>query len=116
MSCLKCGNNTEEKQAFCSECLTLMEKYPVKPGVAIHLPHRNPSAPEKKASARLREPTAAEQVDHLRKMIRWLLGMIAVLSILLLLTAGMLLHVMDKEPASGNIGKNYTTSGNGTQP
>lgn len=116
MSCLKCGKTTEEKQVFCSECLTLMEKYPVKPGIAIHLPHRNAASPEKKASLQRREPTAAEQVEHLRKTVRWLLGMIAVLSVLLLLTAGMLLHVMDKKPASGNLGKNYTTSGTGTQP
>lgn len=116
MSCLRCGKNTEETQAFCSECLALMEKHPVKPGIAIHLPNRNPASPEKKASVRLREPTATEQVEHLRKTVRWLLGMIAALSVLLLLTAGMLLHVMDKQSVSGNIGKNYTTFDNGTQP
>lgn len=116
MPCLKCGKSTEDQQVFCSECLALMEKYPVKPGIAIHLPHRNTAAPEKKASARLREPTAAEQVERLQKIIRWLLIMIAGLSVLLLLTAGMLLHVMDKEPVPGNIGKNYTTFDSRTQP
>lgn len=116
MSCLKCGKQTDEKQAFCNECLALMEKYPVKPGIAIHLPHRDSAPQEKKSAVRHREPTAAEQVERLRKAVRWLLGMIAVLSVLLLLTAGMLLHVLDKSPVSGNIGRNYTTAGSGTQP
>ncbi|MBQ8358692.1 MAG: hypothetical protein IJX37_02075 [Oscillospiraceae bacterium] len=116
MSCLKCGKSTEEKQAFCSECLTLMEKYPVKPGIAIHLPQRDTTHQEKKVVVRHRDPTAAEQAEHLQKMVRWLLGMIAVLSILLLLTAGMLLHVMNKESSSGIIGRNYTTTSSGIQP
>lgn len=115
MSCLKCGKPTEEKQAFCGECLALMEKYPVKPGIAIHLPQRDSVPQEKKTPARHREPTAAEQAEHLRKMIRWLLGMIAVLSVLLVLTAGMLLHIMSKDTPAGNIGKNYTTN-SGIQP
>lgn len=116
MSCLKCGKNTEEKQAFCSECLALMEKYPVKPGIAIHLPRRDSIVQEKKAVIRHREPTAAEQLTHLQKTVRWLLGMIAILSILLLLTAGMLLHIMSKDSPAGNIGRNYTTSDIGTRP
>lgn len=115
MSCLKCGKQTEEKQAFCEECLALMEKHPVKPGVAVHLPHRDPTPQEKKPAVRHREPTAAEQVERLRKTVRWLLGMIAVLSVLLLLTAGMLLQIMDKTSVVKNIGKNYTTNSS-TQP
>lgn len=116
MSCLRCGKNTDEKQTFCSECLALMEKHPVKPGIAIHLPHRDSTPQEKKPVVRHREPTVAEQVEHLRKTVRWLLGMIAVLSVLLLLTAGMLLHIMGNTPVSKDIGKNYTTTGTRTQP
>ena len=116
MSCLRCGRATEEKQAFCDECLALMEKHPVKPGIAVHLPHREPSPQEKKPAVRHREPTPAEQVVRLRKVIRWLFAMIAVLSVLLLLTAGMLLHIMGKSPVAADIGKNYTTAGTKTQP
>lgn len=115
MSCLRCGKGTGEKQTFCDECLALMEKHPVKPGIAVHLPRRNLAAQEKRASVRHREPTPAEQLAHLRKTVRWLLGMIAVLSVLLLLTAGMLLQVMDNTPVVKNIGKNYTTN-TSTQP
>ena len=116
MACLKCGKSTQEGQAFCGECLELMQKYPVKPGTAIHLPHREALNPEKKPPVRHREPTAAEQVENLRRMTHWLLGIIAVLSVLLLLTAGMLLHVISKEASSGTIGRNYTTAGTGVQP
>lgn len=116
MACLKCGKSTQEGQAFCEECLELMQKYPVKPGTAIHLPHRESLNLEKKQPVRHREPTAAEQAEALRKTTHWLLGIIAVLSVLLLLTAGMLLHVISKEASSNAIGRNYTTAGTGVQP
>ena len=116
MDCLRCGKKTAEKQSFCEECLAVMEKYPVKPGTAIHLLHRPAAHAEKKQPQRHREPTAAEQVEHLRGMFRWLFGIIAVLSVLLLLTAGILLHEISKETPTGTIGKNYTTVGTGTQP
>lgn len=116
MACLKCGKSTEDGQVFCNECLELMQKHPVKPGTAIHLPNRETPHPEKKPPVLHREPTAAEQIENLRKMIRWLLGVIAVLSVLLLLTAGMLLHVLNKGASSDIIGRNYTTTSTGTQP
>lgn len=116
MACLKCGKKTAEQQTFCDECLAVMEKYPVKPGTAIHLPRRDSANPEKKQPPRHREPTVAEQLANLRGVTRWLVGIIAVLSVLLLLTAGMLLHVTSADKPSGNIGKNYTTTGTGTQP
>ena len=38
--CLKCGREVPEDQTFCKTCLAEMEKYPVKPGVVVLLPHR----------------------------------------------------------------------------
>ena len=116
MACLRCGNKTAERQAFCDNCQEQMQKHPVKPGTAIHLPQREAVRPEKKPPVRHREPTAAEQIDHLRKMVRWLIGMIALLAVLLLLTAGMLLHTLQKETPTGIIGRNYTTSTSDTRP
>ena len=40
MSCMKCGKEVSEGQVFCEECLTEMERYPVKPGTPVLLPHR----------------------------------------------------------------------------
>lgn len=116
MACLRCGKKTEERQAFCDSCLEEMQKHPVKPGVAIHLPQRDAVRPERKSPARHREPETAEQIMHLRKMIRWLVGMLALLSVLLLMVAGMLLHVLEKDTSTGIIGRNYTTSTQETQP
>lgn len=116
MACLRCGKKTEEKQAFCDACLEEMQKYPVKSGMAIQLPQRETTHPERKSPAHHREPEAAEQIAHLRKMIRWLIGMLALLSVLLLMVAGMLLHVLEKDTSTGIIGRNYTTSTQETQP
>ncbi len=38
--CLKCGREIPEDQTFCDSCLAEMDKYPVKPGVVVLLPHR----------------------------------------------------------------------------
>ena len=40
MYCMKCGKEVKENQVFCDACLVIMEKYPVKPGTHIQLPHR----------------------------------------------------------------------------
>ncbi len=109
MQCLKCGKKTAGKQVFCKECLEVMQHYPVKPGIPVQLPQRGTRPSEKKQSPSLQEPTAAEQVLQLRTMIRWLLGVIAVLSVILLLTAGMLIHTLEQDKGSSSIGKNYTT-------
>lgn len=116
MHCLKCGNETSEKQVFCDDCLAVMQQHPVKPGTAVHLPRRDSPPAEKKAPPHRREATPAEQADRLRGMIRWLTATIAVLSVLLLLTGSMLIHTLSKESAPRAIGRNYTTSTSGNQP
>ena len=48
MNCLKCGREIDAKDVFCPMCLEDMEKYPVKPGTAVHIPARKdePAAPK----------------------------------------------------------------------
>ena len=46
MSCMKCGKEVSEDQVFCPECLAEMERYPVKPGTPVLLPHRSPITPQ----------------------------------------------------------------------
>lgn len=116
MHCLKCGKETAEKQVFCSDCQAVMENYPVKPGTAVHLPRRDVPVQKKKSPPRHREETSAEQILRLRKTVRRLLIIVTTLSLLLSLTAGMLLHLLLKEDTSSEIGKNYTTVDTGTQP
>ena len=115
MYCLKCGKKTTDSQVFCQECQEVMQKYPVKPGTAIQLPKRQPHPVEKK-SPKFREPTAGEQLAQLHKLIRWLVAIITVLSILLILVAGILIQKLNKEQHDNLIGRNYTTSESATRP
>ena len=73
--CMKCGKRTGKTQVFCDECLAVMEKYPVKPDVAIQLPKRKPLDPDKKPA-----PLAAAQETSPHKgLIRLLIFTIFVL-------------------------------------
>lgn len=71
MSCMKCGRDTEEGQVFCAACREVMEKYPVKPGIAIQLPGRKDAPAPKKGHAKRRQPpTAEEQIQKLKKRLK----------------------------------------------
>ena len=69
MGCMKCGRDLEPGQVFCDRCREVMGRYPVKPGVVVQLPHRQP--PVKKQPSR-RRPTlsAEEQLAIVRRMLR----------------------------------------------
>ena len=79
MNCMKCGRETGEDTVFCEACRKDMEKYPVKPGIAVQLPNRKESPPVKKAHPKRRQPpTPEEQISRLRKrltrvIILWLI-------------------------------------------
>ena len=113
--CLKCGKKTEDSAVFCNECLAVMEKYPVKPGTVVHILRRPPRA-ESKDLDNFDQSAHAELIAHQRGMIRWLTTIIAVLSILLVLAAGILFHDLGKEQNLPAIGRNYTTSTTGKTP
>lgn len=113
--CLKCGKKTEGNSVFCGECLTVMERYPVKPGTVVHLPHRNVPT-EQRSKEDYDAPTPAEQITHYRGIIRWLTAVVAGLSILLVITAVLLIHTLDQEQPLPIIGRNYTTNSTGQQP
>jgi len=120
MQCLKCGKDTSGDHVFCDECLSVMREYPVKPGIPIQLPQRENRAAEKNPLPR-REATPTEQINQLRTTIRWLLVTVAVLSVMLISTAAMLIHTLERNtvrPNTGNsdIGKNYTTTDSITRP
>ena len=71
MNCMKCGRDVEEGQVFCPACLEVMAKYPVKPGIAIMLPHGKDSPAQKKSHPRRRQPpTLEEQIRVLKKRLK----------------------------------------------
>ena len=89
MQCMKCGKEAGQSQVFCDECLAVMEKYPVKPDTAVQLPQRKPRNTEKKPP-RKKEPSVEELQKQHRKVIRWMMGTIFVLTVIVLLLAGLL--------------------------
>ena len=71
MNCMKCGREIAEGHVFCSGCLEVAEKYPVKPGIAIQLPGRKTAPSAKKSYTKRRQPpTAEEQLLKLKKRMR----------------------------------------------
>lgn len=90
MNCMKCGREIEDPHVFCKECLAEMEKYPVKPGTVVQLPH-TPSyqAAKKTPQRRKAAPPLEEQVKVLRKRVR-MLAIALILAIAFLIGAGYL--------------------------
>ena len=85
MSCLKCGRDLEEGQLFCTSCLEVMQKYPVKPNTAIQLPHRDETPASKKSPVKRRQaPTAEEKLQTAKRFLRRIL-------VLWLITLGLLI-------------------------
>ena len=88
MNCMKCGREAEDSNVFCAECLAEMEKYPVRPGVVVHLPRRREEPATKKGYGRRKAAIPPEeQVKRLKKLVRRLNVALVVL-FLLLLAAG----------------------------
>ena len=106
--CLKCGKKVEDRAVFCEECLNVMEQYPVKPGTVVHILCRPPRT-ENKAIDSFDQSAQTELLSQQRSMIRWLTAAIALLSVLLVITAVLLLHTLDNQQTLPAIGRNYTT-------
>ena len=66
-----------------------MTHYPVKPDTAVQLLQRPPRTTEKKPP-RKKEPAVEELQKQHRKVIRWMLGTIFVLGVIVLLLGGLL--------------------------
>ena len=115
MYCLKCGRDTEAEQVFCEACLDGMGQYPVKPGTAVTLPHRERGSVIKKQPTRKRAVPPEEQVLLMRKQLhRMTLALIALTLALSLVTA-MFVKEHLEETAEPSTGRNYTVD-TGQQP
>ena len=107
MKCLKCGKELKDQSVFCKHCLDLMEAYPVKSDVHIHLPNRTETSEPKRLWRKRRKLSVAERLKQLRQANRWLVIAVLVLSLLLILVSAYLGHTLANQKDS-NIGKNYT--------
>ncbi|MBQ4641465.1 MAG: hypothetical protein IJB47_02490 [Oscillospiraceae bacterium] len=114
MNCLKCGKETQNQQVFCNHCLQGMDAYPVKPGTAVHLPHR-PEQPISKKQAHRRKPLNPEdQISHLRKAVRRLVTLAVLMAVLLTVLGAMLVRNLLPEDQLQQPGRNYAINRNNT--
>ncbi len=107
MGCLKCGKETKDEQVFCPGCMELMEAYPVKVDMHIHLPHHALRTDPGKVSRKRRPASPEEKLKQIRKRQRWLIAVIAVLLVLIGLLAAQLLQLSAAADRSEQ-GKGYT--------
>lgn len=108
-TCLKCGSKIKEDAAFCDDCLTVMDQYPVKPGTVALLQSR-PQRPERKVPENYRETVSKAQLAQANKTIRLLTILTLILSALLLTAVGFLIESIIEPPEAPAIGRNYTST------
>lgn len=107
MTCMKCGREISPEQVFCDSCLATMEKYPVKPDAAIHLPLRKDASAPKKQTGRKRPLSPEELVLVLKKRTRRLRLAVTVLSILLALAVAGVVYLRLNPDTPIPVGRNY---------
>ncbi len=93
MNCMRCGKEIPIEEVFCEECLTDMERHPVKPGTPIQLPNRDAKPAAKRTAHRRNSTKPEEQLFKLRFAIFWLILVIVLLALALLICLGLLLNI-----------------------
>lgn len=102
MNCLKCGRTLKDQLVFCPDCQADMENYPVKPGTPIQLPTQPKLTPAKKKPARRKKMLKPEErLPRMRSAIRWLIFALVVSLLAFVLTAAMVLMLLDQREGSG---------------
>lgn len=108
MNCMKCGREVGEDQAFCSKCLELMEKHPVKSDVVVQLPQRREAVP-KKAQPRKKMLSAEEQISRLKRRGRWMFAGICLLLVVNMLLTFLCIDYFRQQDVQKLLGQNYST-------
>lgn len=106
MNCLKCGRPTKERNVFCQDCLTEMERYPVKPDTPVVLLKRQIKERRNHGKKPTRNEEMIEQLQHRMKILR---RSIIILTVLLVLVTGLLTIQLLRQWKREEIGSNYST-------
>lgn len=108
MQCMKCGREIPAGDVFCQECLTDMEKYPVKPGTAVHIPSQSQLA--RRQQERRPAMTPERKVEILTRRI-WALSWLLTLAAATIIAASALIFSLLQETDDGPaIGQNYSST------
>ena len=105
MGCMKCGKDTQANQIFCADCLSEMEKYPVKPNTVVQIPVQ---PAKKQVHHRRVTATPEERIKRLTNRIHWM-SLIMVLSIGVALFFALLsFDILEKSNMQKLLGQNYS--------
>lgn len=81
MSCMRCGRDVISNQVFCTDCLQIMERYPVSPNTPVILP-KHPQKPIHKKPVRKKTISLEDQIFVLKHRIRLLTVLVIAFAIL----------------------------------
>ena len=109
MHCMKCGKEILEKQAFCDQCLEVMEQHPINPGTKVWLPSRPAPVNTKKSAPRRRVLPIEEKLARSKKAIQWLSIALAIVIFALVMTTSILVDSLQSSDNNSIIGQNYNT-------
>ena len=113
MNCLKCGAVIPEGECFCEKCLAGMKDSPVPPDAVVQLPPRK-AEPVKRSMGRRRQSLSPEeQIASLKKRLRRMYVVTAVLLLLQGAAIGISLWYFKthKGPLPGQNYSTVTTTG-----
>lgn len=110
MNCMKCGREIPLGQAFCKDCLTDMEHYPVKPGTPIQLPQQAPVAVNRKPAHPHKVKKPEEQLARLRRLVKLQTLALFVLVLVLLVSGFYSLKKLSSREQPLIPGQNYSTA------
>lgn len=106
MQCIKCGREIQDNQVFCQQCLSVMEKMPVKPGTPVVIPKR----PQKIHAPVVKKEKPEDQIPKLQKTIRALIWACVCLAVALVVSIGIFVfHFATNDHNAPAIGQNYST-------
>lgn len=109
MNCMKCGTQIPDEQVFCDHCLSVMDQYPVKPDVHIHLPKRAEEMEAPKKPAKKKRTISPEEQISVLKMKVLRLRLVAVILAFVICVVGAFLALKLYESYAASItGRNYT--------
>lgn len=109
MNCMKCGRELEAGEAFCPVCQERMKQRPVKPGIAVLLPHREDPRNAKKQPPRKRMISPDEQISLLKKHNRRLAYLLIVCIVIIAMLGVISGHVVKQLGIQKLLGQNYST-------
>ena len=110
MQCMKCGRDLEPGQVFCEDCREVMAQYPVKPGIVVQLPRRVETPAKKQASRRRSMMTPEEQNHILRRSVRWLAMLVALLLVAVIGLSWLSVRLYRESEVKVLPGQNYYSS------